>query len=517
MNKEATMKKNLLIMALILCAVGFAVNGYAKPTGTLRIATPDFAYESVDPIYFESFWGWAMYDPLIAQDPKGNYIPSIAESWKLSPDGKTWTFKIRKGIKFHNGDPLTSADVAFSVVRFGSKESTNPWSPYLRNNFESVETPDPNTFIYHSKTPEPPLIIPFAWTRILPKNYIEKNGIDNFRKHPIGSGPWKFVKFVSKTSFEMEANTEHWREVPAYERVIDLMVPEESTRIALLKRGEVDIAAGLSLDRVVELKKEGWATLTAGLPTLVNINFTGTWLTKGPTSDKRVRQAMSYSINRQELCDTFYKGFAKPGSRWFMEEHGWGWDPSWKPDPYDPNKAKALLKEAGYPGKFQDPVIKIYATPGESANVSQILSGYWEAAGIQTKIEVVDASAWGGMFFVRVTGPTSPAVGCVFPWIFPSVFNNVYHSANMYKSTGVHSTGNDPKADELYAKATSELDPAKAKREWTEFQNYAKEMWVDVGIVKVDYPLVLGKNVGEFTSFSYMSLYDALAGIQHKK
>jgi peptide/nickel transport system substrate-binding protein len=102
------------------------MTGYAKPAGTLRIATPDFTYESVDPIYFESFWGWAMYDPLIAQDPKGNYIPSIAESWKLSPDGKTWTFKIRKGVKFHNGDPLTSADVAFSVVRFGSKESTNP-------------------------------------------------------------------------------------------------------------------------------------------------------------------------------------------------------------------------------------------------------------------------------------------------------------------------------------------------------------------------------------------------------
>ena len=138
-----------------------------------------------------------------------------------------------------------------------------------------------------------------------------------------------------------------------------------------------------------------------------------------------------------------------------MEEHGWGWDPSWKPDPYDPNKAKALLKEAGYPGKFADPVIKIYATPGDVANLSQILSGYWEAVGIQTKIEVVDAAAWGGMFFVRVTGPTSPAVGAIFPWIFPSVFNNVYHSANMYKSTGVHSTGNDPKADELYAKATS--------------------------------------------------------------
>ena len=125
------MKKNLLILLVLLFVLGFAFNSYAEPKGTLRIAERDFFYESTDPIFWESFWGWAMYDPLITYDSKGNEIGAVAESWKLSPDGKTWTFKIRKGIKFHNGDPLTSADVAFSVVRFSSKESTLVQSEFI--------------------------------------------------------------------------------------------------------------------------------------------------------------------------------------------------------------------------------------------------------------------------------------------------------------------------------------------------------------------------------------------------
>ncbi len=511
--------KKVIIPLILAVMIGLAFIGCKKQVaeGTLVIGTANFSYESMDPIYYESFWGFAMYDPLITFDAEGNYIGAVAKSWNLSPDGKTWTFKIRDDIKFHNGDPLTSEDVAFTVVRFSSKESTNPWSPYLRNNFKSVETPDPYTFVYHSVKPEPQLAVPFAWTRILPKNYIEKNGVDYFRKHPVGSGPWKFVEFISKTKMVMEANMDYWGQKPAFKKVVDLMIPEESTRVAMLKRGEIDIAAGLSLDRVVELKKEGWRTQELGLPSVSNLSFPGTWMTKGPTSDIRVRKAMSYAINRQEICDTFFKGLAKPGGRWFMEEHGWGWDPDWKADPYDPEKAKALLKEAGYPEKFSTPVVKMFAASGGiDPEFQQIIAGYWEAVGIQTRIEVVDPVTWGGMFFVRAKDASQPQVGAVFSWTFPAVFNNVYHCANMFKSTGVHSTGNDPNADMLYDKATQELDLKKAKQYWTEFHNYANGMYVNVGICIIKYPAIVSPKVGEFTTNAYMSIYDALAGIKHK-
>jgi len=117
---------------------------------------------------------------------------------------------------------------------------------------------------------------------------------------------------------------------------------------------------------------------------------------------------------------------------------------------------------------------------------------------------------------VRAKDASVPIVGGIWPWIFPGFFNNVYHSANMFTSRGVHTTANDPKADEMYDKAVAELDPAKAKRMWTEFMNYAYDMWVTVGIVKVPSYLVVGPKVGQFTSNTHLSLYDALAGIQHK-
>jgi peptide/nickel transport system substrate-binding protein len=516
--EEGKMKKLFIVSLIVLFALGFAFDSYAKPKGTLTVAVPDFGYESFDPIVMESFWGWTMYDPLITYDPKGNVIGSIAESWTLSPDGNTWTFKIRKGVKFHNGDPCTSADVAFSVVRFSGKDSTNPWSPYLRRNFAGVETPDDYTFVYKTNKPEPQLITVFAWTRILPKNYIEKNGIDHFKKNPVGTGPYMFDKFVSETSMEMKANSKHWRIKPAFAKIKELQIPEEATRIAMLKRGDVDIITALSYDSIVMLRDEGFTLQSFGLPTLANINFAGTWMTDGPTSDIRVRKAMSYAINRQELCDTYFKGLAKPGCRWFMDEHTWGWDPNWKADPYDKEKALALLKEAGYPDKFKKKTIDIYVTAaGYTADLMQILQGYWAEVGIKVDIKVVDANVWGGMVFVRKTDPSDPYVGAIWPWVFGGAFNNVYHSANLFTSKGVHTTANDPKADELYAKAANELDPEKGKQYWTEFMNYAYDvMWVNVGIVNVPAYAVMGPRVGKVTSNAHLSLWDAYAGIQHK-
>jgi peptide/nickel transport system substrate-binding protein len=473
----------------------------------------------VDPIVGESFWGWALYDPLLTFDPQGNIVGGVAESYSLSDDGLTWTFKIRQGIKFHNGDPLTSADIAFSVEHFASEESTNPWSGYLRANFASMETPDDYTYIYKMNTPEWSLAVPFAWTRILPKNYFESVGQDEFRKNPIGSGPWKFVDFVSETRFEMEANTEHWDQVPAYERVIELLAPEESTRIAMLKRGEVDIVEGLSFDRLVELRDEGYKWQATGLDTMTNISFVGTWLTEGPTSSKKVRQAMSYAINREEIADDFLYGIAEPGGRWFMDENTWGWDPSWKPDPYDPDLAKSLLEEAGYPDAFNNPEITVWVQSGWApwfVDMIQILQSQWAEVGIQVEIQTVDPMEW-LMFFVRVTSPEDQAVGGIFPWNWGSTFNNVYHSANMFTSNGVHGTANDAIADALYKKAVTELDMDKAKQYWTDLFEYAyDEMWINVGILKVpNYQLVDPDTVGEFTTKAHLSLWDAYAGIQH--
>src|SRR5262249_41860488 len=160
--------------------------------------------------------------------------------------------------------------------------------------------------------------------------------------------------------------------------IIETYIPEESTRVAQLERGDVDIIGNLSFDRLVELKGKGFRLQEVGLPTAANISFPGTFMTSGPTSDIRVRQAMSYAINRQEISDTYYKGLAKPGGWWFFSDQTWGFDSSFKPDPFDTSKAKQLLQEAGYPAKFNPQKITLYTTQ-VAADLMQILQGYWQA------------------------------------------------------------------------------------------------------------------------------------------
>jgi peptide/nickel transport system substrate-binding protein len=493
-----------------------AVPAAAAPSGTLRVASADFGQESMDPINIATAWGWAMYDTLLTFGPQGDVVGNVAESYDLSKDGLTWTFKIHKGIKFHNGDPLTSADVVFSLQRFGSKESTNPWSPYLLRNNESITAPDDYTVVYKAQKPEWPLKIPFGQTQILPKNYFEKVGQDGFRAAPVGSGAFKFSKWVPKTSMEFDANTEYWGPAkPQWSKIIETLVPEEATRVAQLDRGDVDMIGNLSFDRLTELKGKGFRLQEVGLPTLANISFPGTFMTQGPTSDIKVRQALSYAINRQEICDTFYKGLAKPGGFWFFSEKTWAFDQAtFKAHAYDPGKAKQLLQEAGYPGKFNPQSITLYTT-AVASDLMQILQGYWQAVGVNVDVQIVDTPVYNGLVFVRAKEPTEKQVGAIWPWVNVGFFNNVYHSANMFTSTGVHTTSNDTKADEMYQAAVQELDDAKAKKLWQDLMHYGYDkMWINVELVEVPTYWAVGPKVGAFTNRNWINLWDTYVGIQ---
>jgi peptide/nickel transport system substrate-binding protein len=370
--------------------------------------------------------------------------------------------------------------------------------------------------VFKAQKPEWALKIPFGQTQILPKNYFEKVGQDGFRAAPVGSGPFKFVKWVPKTSMEYEANLDYWGSKPQWAHVTETLVPEESTRVAQLERNEVDMIGNLSFDRLLELKNKNFRLQEVGLPTLANISFPGTFMTKGPTSDIKVRQAMSYAINRQEICDTFYKGLAKPGGFWFFSTQTWGFDSSFKADAYDPNKAKQLLQEAGYPSKFNPQTITLYST-AVAADLMQILQGYWQAVGVNVDVQIVDTPVYNGLVFVRAKDPTEKQVGAIWPWVNVGFFNNVYHSANMFTSTGVHTTSNDTNADQMYQAAIAELDDTKAKKMWQDLMHYGyDQMWINVELVEVPTYFAVGPNVGQFTNRTYINVWDTYAGIQRK-
>ncbi|HEX9975835.1 MAG TPA: ABC transporter substrate-binding protein [Dehalococcoidales bacterium] len=521
------MKKYLFMLFIPLFVLCFTFNSYAAPTGTIRVANADFGNESFDPNDLAN-WGWYILDRLVTQDATGKVVPNLAEKYEFDPKTGAWTFHIRRGIKFHNGDPLTAADVKFSIDRFGDTSiSRNPWSPYISIKYNKKETKviDDYTVQFVADHPELQQGMVFAQVLILPKKYFESVGKEKFNKQPVGSGPWKFVSLVSKTKLILEANTDYWGKVPAYKSLVEQMVPEQSTRIAMLKVGDVDIVVpqtGIDFTRIAELQKQGFRTVALGLPSSYIIAFQATWLpSAGPTSDIRVRQAMSYALNRQEIAATWYHGYAKPGAQFFMHKGGNGVPPSfgWSDDllsePYDLAKAKKLLAEAGYPDKWSDPTIHIYGPPVQQ-DFLLVLIGYWQKAGIKVKMEIVDMGVYWGMLFKRPQ-EGDRNVGWIWPWTSPDPFNATYHSANMYTTRGVHGTSNDEKATQMYDTYLKITDPVASEKAWNEFQKYVKTLWVNLGIVQIDPVYVAGPELGEFTGANWMSNQEALNGVQHPK
>ena len=499
-----------------------------KPTqDILRIANADFGNESFDQNDV-STWCWYIADRLVTQDANGKVVPNIAESFEFDPNTGIWTFHIRQGVKFHNGDPLTAEDVKFSIDRFGDTSiSKSPWSPYIGTGYNKKETKiiDNNTVQFIPDHPELQQGIVFAQVMIYPKNYYESVGHDGFNQHPIGTGPWKFVSLVSKTKLTLEANTDFWGQKVAFKSLVETMVPEQSTRIAMLKQGDADIIfpqVGIDWDRIAELESQGFRTVNLGLPSAYTLAFQATWLPgAGPTGDIRVRQAMSYALNREEIGQTWYHGYAKPGGMFFMLQggngipQGFGWSPDLIPTPYDLDNAKALLADAGYPDKFADPVIHIFAPPAQQ-DFMQVLIGYWQAAGIQVKLEVVDLSVYYGMLFTRPK-EGDKNVGWLWPWTSPGVMNATYHCANMYTTWGVHGTSNDEKATQMYNDYLKITTPVESEQAWSDFQKYVKTLWVDFGLMEIDPVYIAGPALGEFTGYSWMSNQEAINGVQQPK
>src|SRR5919197_5807608 len=197
---------------------------------------------------------YAIHDALAKAMPGNPATPSLAESWQVSPDGRVYDFTLRKGVKFHNGDPLTAEDVKFSFERYkGAAAKT------LKDRVAAVETPGPLHVRFRLKNPWPDFMTFYTaasgagW--IVPKKYVEKVGDEGFKKAPIGAGPYKFVSFTPGVELVMEAFPEYWRKAPAIKRFVFKVIPEEATRLAALKRGEVDIVYSIRGELAEELQR----------------------------------------------------------------------------------------------------------------------------------------------------------------------------------------------------------------------------------------------------------------------
>ncbi|MBW2056847.1 MAG: ABC transporter substrate-binding protein [Deltaproteobacteria bacterium] len=462
----------LLAVGLIFCAVFASRARAVEPEGELRIAVSAMENESLDPANgsgANNLWNQLIYDQFIGLDPhaKIDLGRGICRSYEQSADGLTWTFHLRRGIRFHTGDELTAEDVKFCWER-----AQEPWvvglaGATLRKVADHIDVADRYTVVVHLKKP-----YLFLWSilsgnypigYIYPKKYVQDKGDQYFRQHPVGTGPYRLVRHEQGVSMEFEAVPgKHWRwGTPKYKKIIFKIVPEAKTRMALLRTGEVDIAP-LPRDWAVKLKKEGHEVVMLPSQASVFVGYHSQWRRDNPLSREKVREALDLAINRQEIIDYVLAGFAvQTGipAPWaaisaYMEPN------MVKPYPYDPARAKTLLKEAGYPNGFD---IKMVSWPkqgmAEGPKIIEAIAGYWSAIGVRPKIVPIDYGTW------RKQWVENPDQGCVVGWYW--VGSRIWPMSivrALFASDGKLTYAKDPEVDRMINLVASAPDEKALKK-----------------------------------------------------
>lgn len=392
MNKT----KSLLIIVAYLtvflsCSLAFAS---PAPKGTLAVGM-EADTSSMDPLV--AWMGYSMnmtrqiYDPLIRFGPDGKFVPCLATSFE-KPDDLTLRFHLRKGVKFHNGYPFNAEDVKFTMERILDPANKCRYrSRYTA--IESINVLDEYTIEFKTKTPNALLNNHIAmFVRIVSKKWVEENGVEKLRKHAMGTGAFKFVSWSRKDRLVLEANSDHFLNVPKVKKLIFRPIPEMAARMAELEAGGIQIARHVPPFMIQQLEKNPDIT-TVNFLTNRAIFMTMNTLNVPELKDRRVRQAINYGVDKEAIIEGITKGLGKPLGI-SVPLHIRGVDQSIEPYPYDPEKARALLAEAGYPDGFD---LNIYSPSGRypmDKEVAQAVGEQLSKIGIRPKVHIMETGKY---------------------------------------------------------------------------------------------------------------------------
>jgi peptide/nickel transport system substrate-binding protein len=479
----------LLVAALLGGGLVDAAGAQARPEGEMRWAL----YVTLSPLWFDPgevvgqitpFWVlFALHDALVKPMPGQPMAPSLAESWTVSPDQRVYEFKLREGLKFHNGDPFTAEDVKFSFQRSKGK--------ILHEKVREVTVVGPYRVRFHLQQPWPDfmtfygtLVSGAGW--IVPKKYVEQVGNDGFKRHPVGLGPYRFVSHTPGIELVMEAFEGYWRKVPPVKRLVFKSVPESTTRMAMLKRGEVDIAYLLDVPQAQEVKRDPTLKLAfSGGIAVFFLDFLEQWDPKSPWHDKRVREAASYAIDRRALSEAETLGASRPAGNFIPRTFEFALPI--EPDPYDPAKAKQLLAEAGYPHGFD--AGELHQLP-PYFSLGEAIVGYLGAVGIKMKMRPMERAAYFSALASKKLKGLCVCTSALYG-------NAASRMSEVVPSDGAFAYGGYPDIDDLYKQQARETDRKKREAILHQIQRLLRERVRFAPIYDYIWPSGVGPRVEE--------------------
>jgi peptide/nickel transport system substrate-binding protein len=492
-NNADLTRRSLLTMAAVGAAtaaprVTFAAGPRGQLTWAIHVSLAPTWFDPADTqaVITPFMVLYALHDAVVKPMPGTLQAPSLAESWSSSEDALSYEFVLRDGVRFHNGETVSAEDVKFSFERYRGASYK-----LIKDQVDTIETPDARHVRFKLKKPWPDFLTFYSTASgagwVVPKKYVEKVGDDGFRKHPIGAGPYKFVSFSAGDELVLEAFEGYWRKAPAVKRVVMKVIPDESTRLAALKGGEVDIAYSIRGELAEELQRLPGLDIKSIVLQAPNwIYFPEQWDPKSPWYDLRVRQAANLAIDREGMSTALFLGKCKITNSIIPDSFEYYWQPP--PAVYDPAWARELLTEAGFPNGFDS---GLFYCDSSYANIGEVAVNNFHEVGIRTKLQPIEragfAAAYAAKKYTRgVLRGASGAFG-----------NAATRLASFVVTGGSYVYGGHPDIDALYSQQANELDTGKRAAILEKVQRLVHEKAIFAPIWLLAFLNGVGPRVGE--------------------
>jgi peptide/nickel transport system substrate-binding protein len=438
----------------------------ARTGGTLTVAQPsDPAMLAINAAGIETYnVTHHIFDSLFRFDGNAKPVPGLAESWSTSPDGLVWTFKLRRGVKFHNGEDFTSEAIRYSIEKLKDPQASRR---VFLTAVTEVRTPDDYTVEIVTNRPAPSLPIYIAQiVDIYPPKYMEQVGNEEFNRRPVGTGPYKFGEWVRDQRVVLEANESYWGGRPAYDRLVFRFIPEPSTRVAELLAGNVDVISYPPIQQISQIESSGTATAPSSKGTQIYHVLLRT--DRKPLDDKRVRQALNYAVDVEAIIRQLYAGrgtrIAGP-----IPQHAVGYDPDLKPYAFDPDRAKQLLAEAGYASGLSFKLDIGTPSQAEGKQLGEAIAGFWRRVGVEAEPVPMEYAT-----YVQTQNNKQLDDAALTVWSGPTFDADVIYGPRIFSRVPASYYSN-PELDQLITDAGGTLDEAKRK----ELYKQANQLFAD--------------------------------------